>query len=140
MGQSVRAAPTPPPASPSGPQHLKPSIPNLRYPPQASPSNPNPPKLYQNPPKTHQKPQDLVNLKLDQHRNQLISLDLLLTAFTAACAVVNVVAGIFGMNLVSGLAEDAAAFSQVTYTAIGVSVLFYLCFVAFVWVKQLLTL
>jgi len=84
--------------------------------------------------------EDLVNLKLDQHRNQLISLDLLLTAFTAACAVVNVVAGIFGMNLVSGLAEDAAAFSQVTYTAIGVSVLFYLCFVAFVWVKQLLTL
>lgn len=48
-------------------------------------------------------PQDLVNLKLDQHRNQLITVDLLLTAFTAACAMISVVSGIFGMNLNSEL-------------------------------------
>jgi magnesium transporter len=47
--------------------------------------------------------EDLVNIKLDQHRNQLITTDLILTALTCALAIVTTVAGIFGMNLDSGL-------------------------------------
>ena len=43
--------------------------------------------------------EDLVNLKLDQHRNQLIGIDLLLTAFGASVAIMTAVAGYFGMNL-----------------------------------------
>jgi magnesium transporter len=44
-----------------------------------------------------------VNIKLDQHRNQLISTDLVLTALTCAMAIITTIAGIFGMNLDSGL-------------------------------------
>ncbi len=51
--------------------------------------------------------EDLVNIKLDQHRNQLITTDLILTAFTASMAIITTVAGIFGMNLWSGL-EDVS--------------------------------
>ena len=44
-----------------------------------------------------------MNIKLDQHRNQLITTDLILTALTCALAIITTVAGIFGMNLDSGL-------------------------------------
>ena len=47
--------------------------------------------------------EDLVNIKLDQHRNQLITTDLILTALTCSMAIVTTVSGIFGMNLDSGL-------------------------------------
>lgn len=47
--------------------------------------------------------EDLVNIKLDQHRNQLITTDLILTALTCAMAIVTTISGIFGMNLDSGL-------------------------------------
>jgi magnesium transporter len=43
--------------------------------------------------------EDLVNLKLDQHRNQLIGIDLILTSFSAAVAMMTATAGYFGMNL-----------------------------------------
>lgn len=46
-----------------------------------------------------------MNIKLDQHRNQLITTDLCLTALTCAMALVTTIAGIFGMNLNSGLQE-----------------------------------
>ena len=52
--------------------------------------------------------EDLVNIKLDQHRNQLITTDLILTALTCALAIITTVAGIFGMNLNSGLSVSAA--------------------------------
>jgi len=43
--------------------------------------------------------EDLVNLKLDQHRNQLIGIDLILTSFSASVAMMTATAGYFGMNL-----------------------------------------
>jgi magnesium transporter len=43
--------------------------------------------------------EDLVNLKLDQHRNQLIGIDLIMTGFTCALAIMTATAGYFGMNL-----------------------------------------
>ena len=43
--------------------------------------------------------QDYLNIELDSHRNQLIQLELLLTAGMFAMAIVTLVAGLFGMNL-----------------------------------------
>jgi Mg2+ and Co2+ transporter CorA len=40
-----------------------------------------------------------VNLKLDQHRNQLIGIDLIMTGFTCSLAIMTATAGYFGMNL-----------------------------------------
>jgi len=41
--------------------------------------------------------EDLVNLKLDQHRNELIGVDLVLTAASLCMAMMTAVAGYFGM-------------------------------------------
>lgn len=41
--------------------------------------------------------EDLVNLKLDQHRNELIGVDLVLTAMSLCMAMMTAVAGYFGM-------------------------------------------
>lgn len=49
--------------------------------------------------------EDMVSIKLDTHRNALITVDLVLTAFTASLAIITAISGIFGMNLVSGLEE-----------------------------------
>ena len=45
--------------------------------------------------------QDYINIELDSHRNQLIQLELLLTAGMLAMALVTAIAGLFGMNLYS---------------------------------------
>ena len=47
--------------------------------------------------------EDLINLELDSHRNQLIQLELILTTCTFAVAVAGMVAGIFGMNIPYGI-------------------------------------
>lgn len=47
--------------------------------------------------------EDLVNLKLDQDRNQLFGINLILTAFSAAISIMTAVSGFFGVNLDSGL-------------------------------------
>jgi magnesium transporter len=84
--------------------------------------------------------EDLVNLKLDQHRNQLIAIDLCLTAFTAAIAMMTAVAGYFGMNLNSGLQEADGLFVAVSvYTTVGALALCGL-FVGALWYKRLLVL
>ena len=46
--------------------------------------------------------EDLINITLDSHRNQLIQIDLLLTAATFCVGLVTTVAGIMGMNLNNG--------------------------------------
>ncbi|EFJ29467.1 hypothetical protein SELMODRAFT_91491 [Selaginella moellendorffii] len=43
--------------------------------------------------------EDYINIQLDNHRNQLIQLELVLNAATLAMALYSLVAGIFGMNI-----------------------------------------
>jgi len=82
--------------------------------------------------------EDLVNLKLDQHRNQLIGIDLLLTAFSSALAIMTAVAGYFGMNLNSNMQETEGLFNYVViFTTIGAMILFVM-FVGVVWYRRLL--
>jgi magnesium transporter len=79
-----------------------------------------------------------VNLKLDQHRNQLIGVDLILTSFTASVAIMTAVAGYFGMNLDSGLQEVPTLFNLVATVTTGCSLVFFVLFVAWLWFRQLL--
>ena len=57
--------------------------------------------------------EDLVNIKLDQHRNQLITIDLMLTALATVLAMMTAVGGWFGMNLDSGLQEEPGLWVKV---------------------------
>eukprot|EP00892_Ulva_mutabilis_P009507 jgi/Ulvmu1/6929/UM032_0007.1 len=54
--------------------------------------------------------EDYVNITLDSHRNQLIQVDLLLTAATFCIGLATLLAGFFGMNLASGMEADRATF------------------------------
>jgi magnesium transporter len=54
--------------------------------------------------------QDYLNIELDSHRNQLIQLELLLTAGMFAMAIVTLVAGLFGMNLNNQHEDSYSAF------------------------------
>jgi len=58
--------------------------------------------------------QDYINIELDSHRNQLIQLELLLTAAMFAMALVTVVAGLFGMNLYNKAEDSYVAFILVS--------------------------
>lgn len=57
--------------------------------------------------------QDYINIELDSHRNQLIQLELLLTAAMFAMALITVVAGLFGMNLNNKQQGSYSAFLMV---------------------------
>ena len=83
--------------------------------------------------------EDLVNIKLDQHRNQLITTDLILTALTCAMAIITTISGIFGMNLDSGLQDAPNVFNEVTIaTSLGALLLFG-GFLIFAWRRGLLS-
>ncbi|CAK9183593.1 unnamed protein product [Ilex paraguariensis] len=43
--------------------------------------------------------EDYINIQLDNHRNQLIQLELFLSSGTVCLAIYSLVAGIFGMNI-----------------------------------------
>ncbi|GIL90883.1 hypothetical protein Vretimale_17151 [Volvox reticuliferus] len=82
--------------------------------------------------------EDLVTIKLDQHRNQLITIDLMLTSFTTVLNIMTVVGGYFGMNLNSQLQEVAHLFKAVVLsTTLGGLVLF-VGFLAFLHQQKLL--
>jgi len=82
--------------------------------------------------------EDLVNIKLDQHRNQLITTDLILTALTCAMAIMTTVAGIFGMNLDSGLQEAPNVFNEVTIATCVGSLTLFIAFVVWAWRRGLI--
>jgi magnesium transporter len=43
--------------------------------------------------------EDYINIQLDNHRNQLIQLELVLSSGTVCLSMYSLVAGIFGMNI-----------------------------------------
>ncbi|GIL53590.1 hypothetical protein Vafri_9202 [Volvox africanus] len=82
--------------------------------------------------------EDLVNIKLDQHRNQLITIDLILTACTTVLAMMTVVGAWFGMNLDSGLQEAPGVFTDVALYSSVIGVALLLLFVFWLWRAKLI--
>jgi magnesium transporter len=83
--------------------------------------------------------EDYVNITLDSHRNQLIQVDLLLTAGTFCGSLVTVVAGIFGMNLWTGWDVEVPSpmFMIVSVTSSVLATLMLVAFVLFMRYKRL---
>ncbi len=82
--------------------------------------------------------EDLVNLKLDQHRNELIGIDLVLTALSLCVAMMTAVAGYFGMNLNSGWEETPGIFNVVAVMTSSGAMLVFLGFLAFAYRRRLI--
>jgi magnesium transporter len=80
-----------------------------------------------------------VNIKLDQHRNQLITTDLILTALTCAMAIITTISGIFGMNLDSGLQITPDVFNEVTIATCLGGLILFVGFIIFAWRRGLLS-
>lgn len=57
--------------------------------------------------------EDLVAIQMDHRRNELVATDLMVTTGTAGFAFVSMIAGLFGMNLNSGVEETAHWFWSV---------------------------
>ncbi|GBG89083.1 hypothetical protein CBR_g48793 [Chara braunii] len=70
--------------------------------------------------------EDYINIQLDNHRNQLIQIELIMSTATCIVSVYSVVAGIFGMNLPNKWNEDPNAFNVVVITTAIV------CFIMFI--------
>ncbi|KAK8936874.1 Magnesium transporter MRS2-I [Platanthera zijinensis] len=65
--------------------------------------------------------EDYINIQLDNHRNQLIQLELFLSAATVALSLYSLVAGIFGMNIPFSWNQDHEDAFKVVVIASGVA-------------------
>lgn len=84
--------------------------------------------------------EDLVNIKLDSHRNKLITVSVVLTALTTALGITAACTGIFGMNLdqTEWLQNRAGVFDAVTITSSAVSIVSFVLFMVWCWRRELL--
>lgn len=82
--------------------------------------------------------EDLINIELDGHRNQLIQVDLIFTACSFAVSLVAMVASIFGMNLKSSLEDRPKVFYIVAGIAIAFAVMIIFAFLLFAHQRGLL--
>ncbi|BDA40371.1 magnesium transporter MRS2-B [Coccomyxa sp. Obi] len=81
--------------------------------------------------------EDYINIELDNHRNQLIRLELLLTAATLCIALVGVISGIFGMNLRNTHEDKYNAFILVSSLSSALAILIFIAIVVFCRWKKL---
>lgn len=78
--------------------------------------------------------EDFINIQLDNVRNQLIQVELLLTTGTFVVAIYGVIAGVFGMNIEIGLFEQPSAFLWVILcSGLGGLLVFFAFLIIFKW-------
>lgn len=82
--------------------------------------------------------EDLVNIDLDNRRNQIVAIDLVVTSVTLMFTFVTSVSGIFGMNLRNSWEERHDAFVSVTVGAFLLGAAIFLAFMMYVRVKRLM--
>ena len=80
--------------------------------------------------------EDLINIELDHHRNQLIQLELVLTTATFSIALIGVVSGIFGMNIRNREEDSHTIFVLVTLFSCFGSVFLFFAIMVFCRYKQ----
>lgn len=69
--------------------------------------------------------ENATQIRLDAMRNRVLRLDVFLNLGAVSTGVGGLVAGAFGMNLLSGLEEDPIAFWIVSSIAVTTSVMFF---------------
>jgi len=72
--------------------------------------------------------EDYINIQLDNHRNQLIQLELILSSATVVVALFSLVAGIFGMNIPYEWNEDHS--EAFTWVVVSTSIACLIIFIA----------
>ncbi|KAL3154512.1 hypothetical protein ABBQ32_013974 [Trebouxia sp. C0010 RCD-2024] len=82
--------------------------------------------------------EDYINIELDNQRNQLIRIELVLTAATFSVAIIGSIAGIFGMNLNNQREDSYAIFLVVTLASTVGAVLIFAAVIAYCRHKKLL--
>lgn len=82
--------------------------------------------------------EDYVNIQLDNHRNELIQLQLTLTIASFAIAVETLIAGAFGMNIPCTLYEKDGIFWLTVGIMTAASVLLFFIVLAYAKWKKLL--
>ncbi|KAK9832888.1 hypothetical protein WJX74_000837 [Apatococcus lobatus] len=83
--------------------------------------------------------EDYINIELDSQRNQLIRIDLLLTAATFCASIISVVTGIFGMNLNNSHEDSYPAFIATASVSSGGAVVLFILIVLYCRHKKLLS-
>ncbi|GLC56817.1 hypothetical protein PLESTB_001152200 [Pleodorina starrii] len=73
--------------------------------------------------------EDLINLELDQQRNNLISVDLMVTFGSFLLTAMSVIAGLFGMNVTNRLEADYSAFLTICIGSASAALALWLLFV-----------
>ncbi|GFR49950.1 hypothetical protein Agub_g12057, partial [Astrephomene gubernaculifera] len=84
--------------------------------------------------------EDLVNIDLDNRRNQIVGIDLVVTSITLMFTVITSVAGVFGMNMRNTLEESFTAFWVTTAAAFAGGLLISTAFLGYVAQRRLLML
>ncbi|KAL2343168.1 hypothetical protein Fmac_004453 [Flemingia macrophylla] len=82
--------------------------------------------------------EDYVNIQLDNHRNELIQLQLTLTIASFAIAVETMIAGAFGMNIPCKLYDMDGVFWPFVWSTSAICVLLFLLILAYARWKKLL--
>lgn len=82
--------------------------------------------------------EDYVNIQLDNHRNELIQLQLTLTIASFAIAIETLIAGAFGMNIPCNLYHIDGVFWPFVWTTSAACVLLFLLILAYARWKKLL--
>lgn len=90
-------------------------------------------------------PSDYIAIELDTHRNQLVSIDLVITIATFCATLIAAVASIFGQNLVSPMMPDVVGldrsifyFKLVTSTTCCLSIVLFLAIMWYVRFRKIL--
>lgn len=80
-----------------------------------------------------------IDSELDRSRNELVVIEIVVTAVTMGFSFVSCVGGLFGMNLVNGKEESHVMFVLVTSSSVVVGVLLCALVVLFAYKRQLLS-
>lgn len=81
--------------------------------------------------------ENATQIRLDAMRNRVLRLDIFLNLGAVSVGVGGLVAGVFGMNLLSGIEEDPAAFWIVSGISFLTSIMFFRGVLAFLRMRRI---
>ncbi|GLC56243.1 hypothetical protein PLESTB_001083700 [Pleodorina starrii] len=84
--------------------------------------------------------EDLVNIDLDNRRNQIVGIDLVVTSITLMFTVITSIAGLFGMNMRNTFEDSVVAFYTTTVASFFVGLIICAAFLGYVAQRRLLML
>ncbi|GAA0148314.1 RNA splicing factor [Lithospermum erythrorhizon] len=81
--------------------------------------------------------EDYINIQLDNHRNQLIQLELFLSAGTVCMSIYSLIAGIFGMNIPYTWNDQSYTFKWVVIVSAAITAMVFILIISYARYKGL---